>query len=340
MIGAFVIIAVVFDISENIDDLLQSEATLWEIIFDYYFNFCLYFGNLLSSFIIFLTVIWFTSKLAQQSEIIAMLSSGISYNRILRPYFIVAFSLISISLIFGHYLVPLANKRKFEFEVKYLKEQLTIQDKDIHREIEPGLIAYFQRYNPGNLGGSNFSLERWKDGELTFKLISSSANYKPETKSWSITNAQVRIFKDSTEKVYFKQKLDTVLEVRPEDFGLRSEIVATMNWSELNTFIEDQKLSGSGNVAKFELEKENRTAAPFSILVLTLIGASIASRKARGGIGFHLAIAIIIGFIFIFISRITAVSAMNLGVPTDLAVWCPNLIFGILAFILYKRAQK
>jgi lipopolysaccharide export system permease protein len=183
-------------------------------------------------------------------------------------------------------------------------------------------------------------LERWKDGELTFKLISTSANYKPETKSWSITNGQVRIFKDSTEKVYFKQKLDTVLEVLPEDFGLRSEIVATMNWSELNAFIEDQKLSGSGNVAKFELEKENRTAAPFSILVLTLIGASIASRKARGGIGFHLAIAIIIGFIFIFISRITAVSAMNLGVPTDLAVWCPNLIFGILAFILYKRAQK
>jgi lipopolysaccharide export system permease protein len=340
MIGAFVIIAVVFDISENIDDLLQSKATIWEIIFDYYLNFCLHFGNLLSSFIIFLTVIWFTSKLAQQSEIIAMLSSGVSYNRILRPYFMVAFSMIAVSLLFGHYLVPLANKRKFEFEVKYLKEQLTIQDKDIHREIEPGLIAYFQRYNPSNLGGSNFSLEHWKDGELTFKLISSSANFKPETQSWSITNAQVRIFKDSTEQVYFKPKLDTVLEVRPEDFGLRSEIVATMNWSELNAFIADQELSGSGNVAQFELERENRTAAPFAILVLTLIGASIASRKARGGIGFHLAIAIILGFIFVFISRITAVSAMNLGVPTVLAVWIPNILFGLLAFILYKKAQK
>ena len=127
MIGAFVIIDVVFDISENIDDLLQSQASLWEIIVDYYFNFCLYYGNLLSSFIIFLTVIWFTSKLAQRSEIIAMLSSGISYNRILRPYFIVALSLIVVSLAFSHYVVPLANKRKFEFEVKYLKEQLTIQ---------------------------------------------------------------------------------------------------------------------------------------------------------------------------------------------------------------------
>jgi lipopolysaccharide export system permease protein len=156
--------------------------------------------------------------------------------------------------------------------------------------------------NPSNQGGSNFSLEHWKDGKLTFKLISSSANFKSETQSWSITNAQVRIFKDSTEQVYFKQKLDTVLEVRPEDFGLRSEIVATMNWSELNAFIEDQKLSGSGNVAQFELEKENRTATPFSILVLTVIGVSIASRKSRGGIGFHLALAIIIGFIFIFIS--------------------------------------
>ncbi len=340
MIGAFVIIAVVFDISENIDDLLQSEASLWEIIVDYYFNFCLYYGNLLSSFIIFLTVIWFTSKLAQRSEIIAMLSSGISYNRILRPYFIVSLSMIIISLAFGHYVVPLANKRKFEFEVKYLKEQLTIQDKNIHREIEPGLIAYFQRYNPENLGGSNFSLEHWNEGKLTFKLLSSSANFKPETQSWSISNAQVRIFKDSTEQVCFKQKLDTVLEVRPEDFGLRSEIVATMNWSELNSFIDDQKLSGSGNVAKFELERENRTATPFSILVLTVIGVSIASRKSRGGIGFHLALAIIIGFIFIFVSRITAVSAMNLGVPSEIAVWIPNLLFGILAFILYKKAQK
>jgi lipopolysaccharide export system permease protein len=340
MILAFVIIAVVFDVSENIDDLLKSKATGYEIIVHYYLNFCLYFGTLLSSFIIFLTVIWFTSKMSQRTEIIAMLASGISYSRILRPFLIASFFLCGLSLVLGHYVVPYANKKKFEFEVKYLKDQLTIQDINIHREIEPGLLAYFHRYNPKNNGGSQFSIERWENGELTFKLMSASANFNLETNQWMLNNVQVRRKDGNHEKVIFKPHLDTILEVKPEDFGLRSEVVSTMNWDELNTFIEEQRLSGSGNVAKFELERENRTAGPFGIIILTLIGVSIASRKSRGGIGLHLALAVIIGFIFVFISRVTAVSAMNLGVPTLMAVWIPNFVFGILAFVLLKRAQK
>jgi lipopolysaccharide export system permease protein len=340
MIVAFVIIAVVFDVSENIDDLLKSKATGYEIVVNYYLNFCLYFGTLLSSFIMFLTVIWFTSKMSQRSEIIAMLASGVSYRRILRPYFIAAFFMCGVSLTLGHYVVPYANKKKFEFEVKFLKDQLTIQDINIHREIEPGLIAYFHRYNPKNNGGSQFSLERWENGSLSFKLISASANFNSDTKQWMLNNVQIRKKNGSREDVIFRAHLDTTLEVSPQDFGVRSEIVSTMNWNELNNFIAEQKLSGSGNVAKFELEKENRTAGPFGIVILTLIGVSIASRKSRGGIGLHLASAVIIGFIFVFISRITAVSAMNLGVPTMLAAWIPNIAFSLFALILFAKAQK
>ena len=340
MIGAFVIISVVFDISQNIDNILKSKATAVEIIFNYYLNFCIYFGNLLSAFIIFLTVIWFTSKMAQRTEVIAMLSSGVSYNRFVRPYILTSGAMVIISLVMGHFIVPFANKKKFEFEVKYLKEELTIQDVNIHREIEPGLIAYFQRYSPANKGGSLFSLGRWENGKLKFKMVASSANYIPDSAHWTIVNAQVREYLDSSEHIYFKARLDTVLPIKPESFGLRDEIVQTMNWNELNNFIEAQRRSGSSQVAKYELERENRTASPFGIFILTMIGVSIASRKSRGGIGAHLALAVIIGFVFVFISKITAVSAMNVGVPAVLAVWIPNILFGTLALWLFSKAQK
>lgn len=342
MVLAFVVIAVVFDVSENIDDLVKSNAPWHKILINYYLNFCFHFANLLSSFIVFLTIIWITSKLAQRSEIVAMLSGGISYNRILRPYFIAATILVCISLLLTHYVVPHANRTKYDFEVQYLKGALTVAEQNIHREIEPGTIAYFYKFNPGTLSGSNFSLERWKDGRLEWKLISAGATYVTETGKWSINNASIREFhKDGTETLIQKAKLDTTIQLLDvEDFGLRSEIVTAMSWTELNAFIEDQKMSGSGRVAQFEVEKYNRTAGPFSIFVLTIIAVSIASRKSRGGTGLHLMLAVIIGFIFVFISRMTTVSAMNLGFPAYLAVWVPNVLFLFVGLVLYLKAQK
>jgi lipopolysaccharide export system permease protein len=341
MIIAFVVIAVVFDVSENVDDLLQSSAPLYKILIDYYLNFAFYFANLLSSFIIFLTIIWFTSKLAQRSEIIAMLCGGIPYSRILRPYFIAAGVLVTISLLLTHYVVPKANRTKYDFEVQYLKGALTVAEQNIHREIEPGTIAYFYKYNPGTMSGSNFSLERWEEGRLAWKLISSGATYLPAKNQWSIHHAQIREFReDGTERLIQKEKLDTTMNLDVEDFGLRSEVVGAMRWDELNAFIENQKLSGSGKVAQFEIEKYNRTAGPFSIFILTLIGVSVASRKSRGGTGLHLLLAVVIGFVFVFVSRMTTVSAMNLGFPAYLAVWVPNVLFLFVGIFLYRKAQK
>ncbi|MFN0030888.1 MAG: LptF/LptG family permease [Flavobacteriales bacterium] len=341
MIGAFVMVAIVFDINENLTELLQSKATGWQIITEYYLNFALYFGTLLSSFIIFLTIIWFTSKLAQNTEVIAMLSGGISYARIMRPYFISAAILVGCMLLLSHVIVPRANRVKYDFEVNYLKGALTVSEYNMHRETEPGTIAYFSSYTPERHGGNDFSLEKWHDGKLTWKLISSGATINPETQLWSLDKVQIRTFDtQGHEQLLIKQQLDTMLNISEEVFALRAEIASAMTWRELNDFINRQKLGGSGRVAQFELEKYNRTAGPFAIFVLTLIGVSIASRKQRGGIGLHLMLAIVIGFIFIFISRITAVSAMSLGFSAALAVWVPNALFALLGFWLYGRAQK
>ncbi|MFN6379956.1 MAG: LptF/LptG family permease [Flavobacteriales bacterium] len=341
MICAFVIILVVFDISENIDDFVKSKAPFWRIVVEYYFNMCLYFGNLLSSFIIFLTIIWFTSKLAQKSEIVAILSGGVSYRRLLRPYFLAASLLVANSLLLGHFIVPYSQSKKLDFELEFLKEAIIIDDKNLHREIEPGVIAHFYQFVPANKGGSQFSLENWKEGRLTFKLIAAGASYNEEKNRWTITNAQVRKWDEKgRETVYFKQMIDTILPMDMNTFGLRPEVIGTMNWPELNAFIERQKQAGSGKVPQFEIEKYNRTASAFSIFILTLIGVSIASRKSRGGVGLHLFTAIVIGFIFIFISRFAAVSAMTAGLPAALAVWVPNAIFLLLGIFLYTRAQK
>jgi lipopolysaccharide export system permease protein len=341
MIGAFVVIAVVFDVSENIDELLKSRAPWHKIITDYYLNFCFYFATLLSSFIVFLTIIWFTSKLAQQAEIIAMLSGGISYFRFVRPYFIAASILVGLLLFLTHIVVPRANKVKYNFEVEYVKDPLTVAERNVHREIEPGTIAYFYAFHPDTNTGDNFSLEIWKENKLKRKIIASSAQYNKEQKIWTITSATIRDFlEDGSERLSLRAKMDTVLNMDDQDFGLRAEISGAMTWDELNEFIEEQKLGGSGRVAQFEIEKYNRTAGPFSIFVLTLIGVSIASRKQRGGTGLHLMLAVIIGFVFVFISRMTAVSAMTIGFSASLAVWIPNILFLFVGIWLYKRAQK
>jgi lipopolysaccharide export system permease protein len=341
MIGAFLLIAVVFDISENIDELLKARAPWYKIVTDYYLNFCFYFGTLLSSFIVFLTIIWFTSKLAQQSEVIAILSGGISYGRFIRPYFIASGILVALLLFLTHVVVPKANRQKYEFEVNYMKDPITVTEKNMHREIEPGTIAYFYAFRPETISGDNFSLEKWRDGKLTYKMIAASAQFMPESKQWRIMNAQIRTFDDDgAETLSMRAQIDTLLPMDEHTFGLRSEITSAMNYRELSDFIETQRLGGSGRVAEFEVELYNRTAGPFSIFVLTLIGVAIASRKQRGGMGAHLMFAVVIGFVFVFISRMTTVSAMNLGFPAWLAVWVPNVLFTGVGLVLYSKAQK
>lgn len=341
MIAAFCVIAVVFDVSENIEDLLNSEAPFSAILIDYYLNFCLFFGNLLSSFIIFLTIILFTSRMAQNTEIVAMLSGGISFSRVMRPYFIASTFLVVVSLILAHIVLPIANRNKVDFEFTYINPTYKISDQNMYREIEPGKIAYFRQITAERQVGYKFSIEHWEDSVLISKTNSSKARWLEDEGVWKLTDGKTRTFNpDGTESFVQFIELDTVLNMRIEDFGQRKEILSTLNYRGLKDYIAEADAKGFGNVAMMEIELYSRTSNAFAIYVLTLIGVSIAARKVRGGTGLHLFLAVLVGFAYVFCQKLTTVAATNVGLPAIIAVWVPNVMFLILGVVIYIKAPK
>ena len=349
MLGAFFVVAVVFDLVENLGRLLANDAPFWGTV-KYYMAFCFFFGNLLSGFIVFLTIVWFTSRLAQQTEIIAMLTGGMSYKRLLRPYFIAASILVAFSLFLSHYVVPQANKDKLEFEVQWVHVNFHVKDQNLYREVSPGTIAYFRSITYGRRTGYKFQMERWGDEKLEQRIVASKGTWVPEDSLWRLINVGVREFHDDgTETFKFVNRIDTVLPMRIEDFAQREAIVNTMTTFELNDHIEEVRATGA-DVSSLLLTRYSRTATPFAIFVLTLIGVGIASRKQREGIGVHLFVAVLIGFTFVFASRLITVYAATASVPAWLpygldaiqfiAAWLPNVLFGLLGYLIYKRAPK
>ena len=350
MLGLFCIVAVVFDLVENIGRLISNDAPLWGTI-KYYFSFCFYFANLLSGFIVFLTIIWFTSRLAQQTEIIAMLSGGMSFPRLLRPYFMAASILVVFSLVLTHYVVPQANKDKLDFEIQWVHVNFHVKDQNMYREVAPGTVAYFRSITYSRLTGYKFQMEHWGDDEkLEQRIVAAKGTWVPEDSLWRLVNVGVRDFHDDgTETFKFVNRIDTVLPMRIEDFAQRAAIVKTMTTSELNSHIEEVRASGA-DVSPLPLKRYSRTATPFAIFVLTFIGVAIASRKLRGGLGVHLLAAVLIGFTFVFTSRLITVYAATVEVPAWLpygldgvqftAAWLPNVIFGLFGYFIYKNAPK
>ena len=334
-------ISVVFDISERIDDFMEGQAPFWDIVIDYYLNFVIFYGNLFSSLLIFISVIWFTSKMAYRSEIIAILAGGISFRRMLRPYFLCATFLTLLALLLNHFVVPYANKGKHQFMVDYVWTKFRIHDHDLHREMEPGTLVYVEHMNMDYLIAYKFSIEKWQDGRLTYKLITDRAVYNDETKVWTLKNYFERYFKDDgSEEVIRGISKDTTFNVKPRDFGARHQIAGTLDYFELNDYIAKEKMKGSPLVTVLELEKHQRTSYPVATFILVVIAVSLSSRRVRGGMGLHIASGILTAVIYIFFMKIASVSATNAGVDPFIAVWIPNLIFGVVAVILYRKTPK
>ena len=350
MVGIFCVIAVVFDLMENIGRLLSNDAPLGGTLM-YYLRFCFHFGNLLSGFIVFLTIIWFTSRLAQQTEIIALLSSGMSFTRLMRPYFIASTVLVVISLLVSHFILPIANERKVDFEVEFVHVNFHISDQHMYREIAPGTIAYFRSITVGRNTGYRFQLERWGEGNaLEQRILAAKATWLEEDSTWRLINARVRDFdSDGTEHLRYLTRMDTALDMRISDFGQRSEMISAMITPQLRQHIEREQQRGA-KVAMLKLEQYGRTANPFSIYVLTLIGVGIAARKLRGGIGYHLFLAVITGFLFVFLAKLITVYAASVSLSPDalisqenwlvLAAWLPNILFALLGGIICWKAPK
>lgn len=338
-IALIISISIVFDVSENIDDFMSKDVPLKNIVFDYYLNFVPYFANLFSGLFTFIAVIYFTSKLAYNTEIIAILSSGVSFNRLMRPYLVGAAVITLFSYILGNYVIPPANKKKVDFRNLYIGTRKTSNEKNIHRQIEPGVFVYMSAYNASNDVGYKFTIEKFTDRKLVSKLTAEYVKWDREKKKWVIHDYNIRTIEAYTEKITQGSEKDTVLNMLPEDYQVVDNIVETMTLPVLNKSISNLKLRGV-NTIDYEIEKHKRRSGPFSAFVLTIIGVSLASRKIKGGIGFHLGLGLLLSFSYILFMQVTTVFATSDLLAPWLAMWIPNIVYGGLAFYLYRRAAK
>jgi lipopolysaccharide export system permease protein len=335
-----IIIVVVFDISEKLDDFLSKEAPLSAIVFDYYFNFIPFFVNLFSPLFTFIAVILFTSRMASRTEIVAILCSGISYNRFLRPYIVSAFVIAALSLYMNNFVIPHATKKRIAFEDKYIRDQFRNYDRNIHRQITPGTYIYLERFAVEEKTGYKFSLEKFDKGELKYKLIAENIKWDTVKSRWAINNYYIRTIKGMNESIMKGKVIDTTFSFTPQEFGRKDNTVETMDFWELGDYIDSETLKGAGNTDSYKIEKYRRTAFPFATFILTLIGAALASRKVRGGIGMHIGLGILISFTFIMFMQISTTFAAGGLISPLIAVWIPNFLFSFLAWFLLRRAQK
>lgn len=336
-IALIISISIVFDISENIDDFLSKDVPVKAIFFDYYLNFVPYFANLFSGLFTFIAVIYFTSKLAYQTEIIAILSSGVSYKRLMRPYVVGATIIAVFSYLLGNYVIPQANKKKNDFRHLYIGTRKSESEKNIHRQIEPGVFVYMTAYNASNDVGYKFTIEKFAERKLISKLSAEYIKWDREKKKWVVHDYSIRTIDGYKEKIVQGSDKDTTLNMSPEDYQVVANVVETMTLPVLNKSIENLKLRGV-NTTEYEIEKHKRVSGPFSAFVLTIIGVSLASRKIKGGIGFHLGLGLLLSFSYILFMQVTTVFATSSLLAPWLAMWIPNIVYGGLAFFLYRRA--
>jgi lipopolysaccharide export system permease protein len=346
MLGIIMLLAMVFDISEKLSELIGNKAPVSAIIFDYYLNFLIFYGNTFSSMIIFVSVIWFTAKMAQDSEIIPMMFSGRPFTRIMRPYMIAATFLMLVSLLLNHFIVPLSNQKRLDFEERFYRDRIYVEN--FHAEFPGNQHVYFDNYASDEGVVYGLKIENWtKDRQLTSYLSATSATNIPGTKKWKINGFYVRIIDpNSNNKDAVPDHLtagnvkDTSFQFKIEELAIRDNRAETMSYSELKEFIGKEKAKGSGSVPMYEIELYRRTSYPFATYVLTLIGVAVSSKKTRGGIGANIAIGLGFVFIYIFAMKVTTVAAINVGLSTQLAVWIPNILFGFVGLYLYKIAPK
>jgi lipopolysaccharide export system permease protein len=335
-VAIFVVIIVVFDISEKIDDFLKHNVSLTEIVFQYYAGFIPFYLNFLSPLINFIAVIFFTAKMADQTEI---LSGGVSFNRYLQPYFLSAFLIFLVSFFSNIYLIPYTNKLKITFENKYIHSSDGSKS-EVHMQLDSRTYVYVQSFNSDVLTGYQFALEKFDGDTLKEKLVANRIVYDTVKRSWSIEDYSIRYVNGLKEQMISGLKKDTVLDLKPADFEIYDNVYEAMSMTELNKNIEKEMIRGTGNMVYLKLEKYKRFIYPLSSFVLTLIGVSISSRKVRGGIGLPLGIGIFLCFAYIITVQFANVFAIKGGLPPLIAVFIPNVLFFSLGFYLLRKAPK
>lgn len=333
-------IVIIFDISEKIDDFVDKNAPLKSIIFDYYANFVPYYMNMFSPMFVFIAVIFFTSKLAANSEIIAILAGGISFKRMMYPYMLSAFAIAAFSLVLNLFVIPSANKGRIDFEQQYIKKKFENSNRNMHYQISPGTFMYMESFSTWNNTGYKFTLESLDGHKIISKLSAESAQWDSVKGCWSLRNYHLREYKGNSEVITTGRHLDTALVITVDDFYRRKKTVETLNYPQLNELIATQQMRGDQMVKFALIEKHTRVALPFSAFILTVIGVSLSSQKRRGGIGLNIGIGIALSFSYILFMRFSQMFVHTDTLPPFIAIWLPNFLFAAVAVVLYRMAPK
>lgn len=331
-------ISVVFDLNEQSDKFIRNEAPLHAIIFQYYMNFIPYYANLFSALFVFIAVIFFTSKLADNSEIIAMLSTGMSFKRLMKPYMVSAGIIAVSSFILTAFVIPPANVIRIDFQNRYIKNKKTTVVENVQLEVTPGVIAFISKFYDTNIG-YNFSLDKFEEKKLVSRLTASKIEYDT-LYNWKVKDYTIRNFEGMKEHITSGSEIDTILTFTPKDFLISANDFEQMTTPQLYQYIKRQKDRGVGQIQAFEIEYHKRFASIASAFILTIIGASLSSRKVKGGMGLNIGIGLLLSVSYILFMTVSSTFAVSGMVPPFIAVWIPNIIFALIAAYLYQKAPN
>lgn len=338
-IALIVVLAVVFDFNEKVDKFIENEAPLKAVLFDYYLNFIPYFSNLFSPLFTFIAVIFFTSKLADNSEVIAMLSSGMSLNRIMRPYMFSAMVIAVANLLLSSFIIPPANVKRIKFQNTYIKNKGVEYAHNIQLKVDSNVVAHFDSYDKPTKTGTSFSLERFEGKTLKSRLTASSIQYD-SLHRWVVKDYLIRNLSGKAEVIKRGSSLDTTIAIEPTDFLISLGDQEKMSTPALHTYISKQIKRGFANIKSFEIEYHRRFAMAFASFILTTIGISISSRKVKGGMGVNIGIGLGLSFAYILFMTVSSSFAVSGLTSAAVAVWIPNVIFSGLALYLYSKAPR
>lgn len=340
MILLFIPIGITVHLAEKIGKILENEVPLNAVLV-YFYDFTIYFAHLLFPLFLFLSVIWFTSKLANNTEVIAFLSSGVSFSRFLRPYMIGAFLVAILALILGLYLAPKASQGFNDFSYKYFKRgRSATENRNVFRQINDHDFIYVSSFDAKNKQGSNFTLEHIEDNKLTYKISATSIRYIEEDSLYRLTNYVKRTVGEVDDKLEILRKKDTIFTFDVEDLTPVIYIAETLPYGELIDFIDKEEKRGSSNIGRYQLVLYRKWSLPVSVFILTIIAVAVSSIKRRGGMGVNLAVGVCIAMVFVFFDKIFGVMAEQSDFNPIIAVWFPNVIFGILAAYLLYNAKR
>lgn len=342
-IALIISISIVFDINENLAKFTQYHAPLKAIVMDYYMNFVPYFANLFSPLFVFIAVIFFTSKLAGNSEVISMLAAGVSFKRLMRPYMISA-ALISVMTFFlGAYVIPKGTVVRQNFEILYKNRKKNTAAENVQLQVGKGVIAYIQHYDNNRKKGYGFCLDKFEDKKLVSHMTASEIQYDTISDSkyhWKARNWRIRQLKGMRETITSGSVKDTTIMMEPADLVYSKGQQETFTSPQLRDYINKQIDRGSGNVVQYEVEYHKRIATSFASFILTTIGLSLSSRKRKGGMGLYLGIGLALSFTYIMLQTVSSTFAINADTPPMLAAWIPNIIFTVVAYFCYRKAPN